>query len=334
MSPEAEEWVRLAGQLVQRAQQAQPLFSVSRSVPDSPVSSPSVCSRQADRRQPASSLRKICSAILTRYLPFEHEEICLKNLATELGTERRRVYDIVNILEAFDILAKKAKNLYLWKGLEEFRGKLEALGWPPGTPRLFNFESRPVKSRKKMLTYMSLKVLRFLGQQTHPIGFGEIVRLCLCGESQKDYASEKRASTTRRLYDIVNVLNALGLISKVYDEQHKKFYRWNGPAGMKSLRALKAAPRQTLLFPDSPCRSVDCMAEGQVHALFVPVPSVPLPLTDPRTSRESENLPQPGNKAPTPRMKGFQPCKDFTSFPVQEIKRFLSFSDGEGNGLP
>jgi hypothetical protein len=330
MNPESEDLDRLTQGIAVRLHQEQPIFRVIREPTHSPLSSPSASSPLGERRTPASSLRKICSAILNKYLPYENEEICLKNLANELRTERRRVYDIVNILEAFDILTKKAKNLYLWKGLEEFRRKLVSLGWGvawTANPKLFNFENKPVKSKKKMLTYMSLKVLRFLGQQTQPISFGEIVRLCLCGESQKDYASEKRASTTRRLYDIVNVLNALGLISKVYDDQHKKFYRWNGPMGMKALGA-SAKPLPRMVLPDSPERSIEGVSESIGRSMIVPAIS-------------SENNPQPPNQTPMPRLKGFQPCKDFTAFPVTEIKRFLSFSDGEGscrgesgNGFP
>lgn len=357
---------KLADRLSARLQISAPVFEVVRpqATPDQP-SPPS--SRATERRTPASSLRKICCAILQKYRWAENEEICLKNLASELGTERRRVYDIVNILEAFDILAKKAKNVYIWRGLDEFRNKLTALGLsgPRAEPaKVFNFEQRPVKSKKKMLTYMSLRVLRFFGHQTQSISFGEIVRLCLCGDSQKDYLSEKRASTTRRLYDIVNVLNALGLISKVYDDQHKKFYRWNGPDGM----AVHGTHRPFRLpKPISPIRKTEQRTDTRVEpraefrvgprveqgftflpgafappsALIVSAPGAPtlnrffpFPVTvaEPRVPPLDENAKESPNADPAKqRFKGFQPCKDFGLMPVTEIKRLLSFSETEGS---
>lgn len=38
--------------------------------------------------------------------------------AAHLSVERRRIYDIVNILEALDVVSKKCKNMYWWHGLE------------------------------------------------------------------------------------------------------------------------------------------------------------------------------------------------------------------------
>lgn len=54
----------------------------------------------------------------------------IDEVATILGTERRRVYDIINVLESLNMAARIQKNMYQWMGklyLEETLGRLKAI---------------------------------------------------------------------------------------------------------------------------------------------------------------------------------------------------------------
>jgi E2F/DP family winged-helix DNA-binding domain len=45
-----------------------------------------------------------------------YTEIIIDSISTDLGVERRRIYDVVNILESIRVVVKKAKNTYCWMG--------------------------------------------------------------------------------------------------------------------------------------------------------------------------------------------------------------------------
>lgn len=44
--------------------------------------------------------------------------IVLDKVTEELQVERRRLYDIINIMESLNVVSKNKKNIYEWKGLK------------------------------------------------------------------------------------------------------------------------------------------------------------------------------------------------------------------------
>lgn len=74
--------------------------------------------RRPSRKQ--KSLGLLCQKFLARYpsypLSTEKTTISLDEVAVSLGVERRRIYDIVNVLESLHLVSRVAKNQYGWHG--------------------------------------------------------------------------------------------------------------------------------------------------------------------------------------------------------------------------
>ncbi|CAK6959957.1 LOW QUALITY PROTEIN: transcription factor E2F7 [Scomber scombrus] len=213
--------------------------------------------KKPSRKQ--KSLGLLCQKFLALYpdYPSPHDTIwiSLDEVATNLGVERRRIYDIVNVLESLMIVGRIAKNSYTWYGrqrlevtLEELqrRGRqqgyhlqmelsAEARGAGPGREDDGGEGDggQAAGNRKdKSLRIMSQKfVMLFLVSKTQTVTLDTAAKI-LIEESQDSSSHSKYKTKVRRLYDIANVLTSLGLIKKVHvreERGRKPAFKWLGP---------------------------------------------------------------------------------------------------------
>ncbi|XP_038243855.1 transcription factor E2F7 isoform X3 [Dermochelys coriacea] len=206
------------------------------------------------------SLGLLCQKFLARYpsypLSAEKSTISLDEVASSLGVERRRIYDIVNVLESLHLVSRVAKNQYCWHGrhslsqtlknlqetgelqkyeeqmaffqhkeqdLEYKFGECKKETFPDSQDRqLLDFSeadcpSASANSRKdKSLRIMSQKFVMLFLVSKTKIVTLDIAAKILIEESQDAADHSKFKTKVRRLYDIANVLTSLGLIKKVH----------------------------------------------------------------------------------------------------------------------
>ncbi|OWF51979.1 transcription factor E2F7-like isoform X2 [Mizuhopecten yessoensis] len=259
------------------------------------------------------SLGLLCQKFLQKYKEFpginDSSEISLDEVAKELAVERRRIYDIVNVLESVEIVSRIAKNKYAWHGktnLINTLGKLKALGVAEG----FDEQLRNVKDyelnreleeqinskdadlkesglkgkgtpaggtalmrKDKSLGIMSQKFLMlFLVSQPKTVNL-DLAAKILIGDPNVDRTENSKFKTKiRRLYDIANILTSLDLIRKVHVTEirgRKPAFKYIGP-DVDNLKDISVCYNDGYHRPSSRHSLLDCVKNQHVADLVGP----------------------------------------------------------------
>ncbi|OEL36549.1 E2F transcription factor-like E2FF [Dichanthelium oligosanthes] len=197
------------------------------------------------------SLGLLCSNFVVLYNREDVESIGLDEAAKRLGVERRRIYDIVNVLESVGERALREKS-----GLAPLQTEQQSsatmsddedddkLGNPdgdieneklsqtmdnrsdkPGAPRCRLRSDHRKEKSLGLLTQNFVKL--FLTMEVDTISLDEAAKLLL-GEGHEE---TNMRTKVRRLYDIANVLSSLNLIEKIQQgDTRKPAFRWLGRA--------------------------------------------------------------------------------------------------------
>ncbi|EEY69895.1 uncharacterized protein PITG_06416 [Phytophthora infestans T30-4] len=167
------------------------------------------------------SLGLLCENFLKLYRDDKILEICLDRAATELGVERRRIYDIVNILESIHLVSRKSKNLYNWHGLASLPTSICAMKQRYAEMQ----KASPTGDRRrgKSLSKLSqMFVQLFLGSEDCIIPLDQAAKQLIQMEDSESEEDRLLKTKIRRLYDVANVLVSVGLIEKLQLSNSRK----------------------------------------------------------------------------------------------------------------
>ena len=202
------------------------------------------------RQEPSSNKRRNMSSrdskglyqmsrSLIRLLSNNTQEcFSLDSICTQIQVEKRKIYDLINILTSIRMIDRISKGVYKWLGTDSILAFLEALP---------SFKELPTSlKQEKSLGSMCYCFLSFMKSNLESSIENAAESLTKTPTQKKPVNSISFRSKIRRLYDISKILATVGLIKNL-SENKKPIMKWVGSENM--LKVVKNISTSTEEIP-------------------------------------------------------------------------------------
>ncbi|GAM26787.1 hypothetical protein SAMD00019534_099620 [Acytostelium subglobosum LB1] len=161
--------------------------------------------------KPSLSLRKMSDTLLGEYRNAPSGQyVDIRRLVEKIKVTKRRLYEIMSIMEYFGVVRKEVRDTYYWTGLNNIAQAVQTKVFdapPDQQPHKTSFTNL---CHRLVCLFVSRPVLSIVDARDE-LGLGSMPARC------------------KRLYDIANILESLGLIAKSVKVGGKQLYMWQGP---------------------------------------------------------------------------------------------------------
>lgn len=222
-----------------------------------------------------NSLAYLCQRFCEMYRNHS-DPINIDLAAKELGIQRRRMYEILNIIQSVGLVGRLRASFYRWEGQNKMTATLERLK-EEGMARITNNSRGVAKNpaaacmspegqrRKAVATALGERFVQIFlcNEVPQPVILEDIMghfASCVGGAASTPVTGSPAALTNqtscaRRLYDIANVFCSIGLVRKscsaaTDNRRKKRLYVWIGPVPPATTTPLRPQ-RATLVAPSA-----------------------------------------------------------------------------------
>jgi len=243
------------------------IFKIIREVKSSKSNNVPLTKDFGNYNRKEKSLGELSKRLLIMFGRVDECIISLDSVTQQLGVERRRIYDIINILESLGVVYRKGKNSYQWKGLKSIYDTIKKLQ----KENLTKIEEEIIQDssddeddsdksklnavkREKSLGLLSTGFIKLFLSWKGTISLEQAGRKL----SSENIEENKIKTKIRRLYDIANVFSSLGLIKKTCLESKKPAYEWVGLQGLDAfIERLNTSSDEKEIFQEFTSKNKD-----------------------------------------------------------------------------